>query len=80
MNLQNHNPELFLNLCLPSGFKLDEIKIDSTASFHQLQLHSNHKDPFDRMLIWQCIRSKNILLSEDEKFEQYRELGLQVIS
>lgn len=80
LNLQNHNPELFLSLCLQSGFKLAEASVELIASFAKMPLNENHKDPFDRMLIWQCIQSKKILLSEDGKFDQYRKLGLQMIS
>jgi len=79
LNLQNHNPELFFSLCLQSGFKLAETSAEVMASFYQMPLSENHKDPFDRMLIWQCIQSKKILLSEDGKFDQYRKLGLQLI-
>ncbi|MCQ2592078.1 MAG: type II toxin-antitoxin system VapC family toxin [Treponema sp.] len=39
----------------------------------------NHHDPFDRMLIQQAIRNNLVLLSADEKFQQYEENGLQLI-
>ena len=39
----------------------------------------NHHDPFDRMLIQQAIRNNLVLLSADEKFQQYEENGLQLM-
>lgn len=39
----------------------------------------NHHDPFDRMLIQQAIRNNLVLLSKDEKFQQYEENGLQLL-
>lgn len=37
-----------------------------------------HKDPFDRMLIWQAIKSKMIFLSVDTKMNDYVEFGLKL--
>jgi PIN domain nuclease of toxin-antitoxin system len=79
LHLHHHDPTVFLGICLQSGFKLTEISIQEIASFYQMPLSEQHKDPFDRMLVWQCIQSSHILLSEDGQFEQYRKLGLQVI-
>lgn len=39
----------------------------------------NHHDPFDRMLIQQAIRNNLVLLSADEKFQQYEQNGLQLM-
>ena len=80
LSLHKHNPEFFLGLCLRVGFNLIEISTEEIASYYKLPLVDNHKDPFDRMLIWQCIQSEKILLSGDRKFEQYKNFGLQVIS
>ena len=35
------------------------------------------KDPFDRMLIYQCITKKYTLVSKDQKIETYEEDGLK---
>ncbi len=78
LHLTQHDPEIFLELCLRSGFKLAEIETKHMATFFQLPLHFQHKDPFDRLLIWQCIQLGKILLSEDQKFEYYTHLGLRL--
>ena len=45
----------------------------------QIPLKENHHDPFDRMLIQQTIRNNLVLISNDEKFPQYEENGLQLL-
>lgn len=49
------------------------------VSISQIPLKENHHDPFDRMLIQQAIRNDLILISKDEKFQQYQENGLQLL-
>lgn len=48
------------------------------ASFHQLPRQA-HKDPFDRMLVWQAIRASRVLISRDGSLSGYRELGLRLL-
>ena len=45
----------------------------------QIPQKENHHDPFDRMLIQQAIRNNLVLISKDEKFQQYEENGLQLL-
>ena len=49
------------------------------VSISQIPMKENHHDPFDRMLIQQAIRNNLILISKDEKFQQYEENGLQLM-
>lgn len=46
------------------------------SSFHELPRLS-HKDPFDRMLIWQAIQRKRVLVTKDRDFGAYCEFGLK---
>ena len=39
----------------------------------------DHKDPFDRMIIWQAIREKMIFLSKDSKIPAYQKFGLNLL-
>ena len=48
------------------------------ASFGQLP-RAAHKDPFDRMIVWQAIRQSRILISKDTGLGAYREHGLELI-
>ena len=49
------------------------------VSIGQIPLKENHHVPFDRMLIQQEIRNDLVLISKDEKFQQYEENGLQLM-
>jgi PIN domain nuclease of toxin-antitoxin system len=61
------------------GFTLIPLSpIEALESF-QLPKKSNHKDPFDRMLIHQCIANGYTLASRDKKFEIYKKDGLKLI-
>lgn len=46
------------------------------AGFHKLP-RDKHKDPFDRLIIWQAIQRKMILISKDLSFKLYHEFGLK---
>ncbi|MDR1353013.1 MAG: type II toxin-antitoxin system VapC family toxin [Treponema sp.] len=61
------------------GFTIIEMKERETITFHEFPLKENHKDPFDRMLIWQAITNDMVLLSKDTLIKQYEENGLRII-
>ena len=61
------------------NFTILDLKEDETITFHELPVKDNHKDPFDRMLIWQAIVKKMTIISKDGLFEQYKEDGLKII-
>ena len=60
-------------------FTVMDMQENETITFHELPLKANHKDPFDRMLIWQAITKKMTMISSDESFEQYKEDGLALL-
>ncbi|MEO7675104.1 MAG: type II toxin-antitoxin system VapC family toxin [Pyrinomonadaceae bacterium] len=39
----------------------------------------SHFDPFDRMLIWQAISRKMVLVSGDEQFQRFKPDGLKLL-
>jgi len=61
------------------GFTIMDMQENETITFHKLPLKKNHKDPFDRMLIWQAITKNMTMISKDELFEQYKKDGLKLI-
>ena len=61
------------------NFAVLDLKEDETITFHELPLKDNHKDPFDRMLIWQAIVKKMTMISNDGLFQQYKGDGLKLI-
>jgi PIN domain nuclease of toxin-antitoxin system len=67
LSLGRHTPEEFLESALSLGFHIISPDPGQFASFHKLPSVVGHKDPFDRMLIWQAIQSDLIFLSQDRQ-------------
>ncbi|MDR2796353.1 MAG: type II toxin-antitoxin system VapC family toxin [Spirochaetaceae bacterium] len=61
------------------GFTIIDMKETETITFHELPLKEDHKDPFDRMLIWQAITYDMVLISKDNLLKQYAENGLKLL-
>ena len=63
--------------CMKMGFEL--IPLDPADALNSMQLpqKDNHKDPFDRMLIYQCIVGNYTLISKDIKMALYAKDGLK---
>ncbi|MCL2441811.1 MAG: type II toxin-antitoxin system VapC family toxin [Treponema sp.] len=60
-------------------FSIIDLQENETITFHKLPLKENHKDPFDRMLIWQAMTKNMTIISKDELFNQYKIDGLKLI-
>ena len=60
--------------------KLDILNLSASeaASFYKLP-KATHKDPFDRIIIWQAIYGKMTLITKDRHFEDYKKMGLKTI-
>ena len=52
---------------------------EEAINYSKFPFSENHKDPFDRMLIYQCIRNNYTLISKDGKMENYKNNGLEYI-
>ena len=50
-----------------------------SLSYYHLPYLGSHRDPFDRMLIWQAIKRDMAFISSDPAVEKYRQCGLRVI-
>ena len=61
-----------------SGYYILNLEPEVVASFHKLP-SDGHKDPFDRLIIWQSIHSNFTLLSKDDNFEKYKKYKLEVL-
>jgi len=78
LHLENCEPEQLEGRAKEMGLEILPLAADEAASFHRLPKLS-HKDPFDRMLIWQAITRKLTLVSKDRAFTDYEEHGLTVV-
>jgi PIN domain nuclease of toxin-antitoxin system len=73
------NPAEIFETLLEAGFEVAELQNRLLATYYQLPKKDNHKDPFDRLLIWQAISNGYTLITQDKKIEQYRADGLQFV-
>lgn len=77
LELENISPEALPRVSKEAGFKTLRLSEKEVASFHKLP-KIEHKDPFDRLIIWQAINRNLILVSKDRKLSLYKKSGLQV--
>jgi PIN domain nuclease of toxin-antitoxin system len=75
--IRGMNPEEFYSEIENSFLKCRGMENEELVSFYKLPLE--HKDPFDRVLIWQCIQSDYYLLSVDSKMNNYEKYGLKLL-
>jgi PIN domain nuclease of toxin-antitoxin system len=60
------------------GAKIIPIEADIAASYYELPI-TEHKDPFDRLLIWQAIKGGYTLVSSDQSFQLYEPFDLKLL-
>jgi PIN domain nuclease of toxin-antitoxin system len=78
IELSNCTPADMPDIATQMGIEIIQLGALETASFYQLPKVA-HKDPFDRMIIWQAIQQQRILISKDANFPEYRQFGLKVL-
>jgi PIN domain nuclease of toxin-antitoxin system len=79
LDLGMYTPEEFLHIAEEEGFQVVGPSPEVFASFYKLGSVPGHKDPFDRILIWQALQDKLTLLSHDGDFPKYKPKGLKLI-
>lgn len=80
LDLGEINPDQLLTKIKDSGFEIRDVPSEVMVSYYRLPKKENHRDPFDRMLIWQAIESGLTLISHDRNIEQYKPDGLKLLS
>ena len=78
LELEGITPDELPEFASKMNFEFLSLSSEDAASFYHLPKIS-HKDPFDRMLIWQAIREKMVLISKDSKFAAYEDYGLKIL-
>jgi PIN domain nuclease of toxin-antitoxin system len=76
--LKGMSPEEFFEEIENSFYKLKKLENYELISFYRLPVI--HKDPFDRMLIWQSIKNEMVFISSDNNIKQYNKYGLKSFS
>jgi PIN domain nuclease of toxin-antitoxin system len=70
------NPEELPDFATQMNLEILPITAAEASTFHKLPRLS-HKDPFDRIIIWQAIQRKMALMSKDRDFKAYHKFGLR---
>ena len=78
LELEGITPDALPEFANQMRFELLGLSAEDAAAFHHLP-RTTHKDPFDRMLIWQAIREKMVLISKDRKIVAYEDFGLRIL-
>ena len=78
IDLEGCAPDELPAAALAMQFEILQADANDMASFHALP-KTAHKDPFDRMIIWQAIRLGRTLVSKDDQFASYQDHGLKVM-
>ena len=76
LGLVHMGPEELPQATEEMGLEILPLRSDEAASFHKLPRLA-HKDPFDRLILWQAIHRKMTLISRDRQFTVYRKYGLK---
>ena len=76
LELGGITPQQTLSAAIESGFHVLPLDAEVAAGAHRLPSVAGHRDPFDRLLIWQCIQAGFAMLSWDARFEEYARFGL----
>ncbi|MBI9103528.1 MAG: type II toxin-antitoxin system VapC family toxin [Spirochaetales bacterium] len=76
--IKNKTPEDLYESILESGFEILKIEDRLYSTYYKLPKKEDHREPFDRMLIWQAINHDIVLLSADKKLDLYKEDGLRL--
>jgi PIN domain nuclease of toxin-antitoxin system len=78
LHLKGITPEGLLEVAVEAGFGVHGVSAEDLASSYRLPASTGHRDPFDRLLVWQCIRNSLVFVSADAKVKEYTKHGLKL--
>ena len=79
MDLENFQIQNIPDYCRRLAIEQMPLMPGDAINYSALPFYENHKDPFDRMLINQCISGNYTLISKDDKMKYYEDVGLECI-
>jgi PIN domain nuclease of toxin-antitoxin system len=77
LSLSGFSPADLPGACAQIGFEIKSLSPEDASTYHLLEV-THHKDPFDRMLIWQAIRNSYTFISADKQVKKYAAEGLKL--
>jgi PIN domain nuclease of toxin-antitoxin system len=79
LSLIGFSPADLPEACKQMGFEIKNLSPEDASTYHLLQ-STHHKDPFDRMLIWQAMRNDYTFVSADKQVKKYVAEGLKLLA
>ncbi|MCK4543103.1 MAG: type II toxin-antitoxin system VapC family toxin [Spirochaetales bacterium] len=79
LELNGITPEDILAGSQEAGFEIYNLSVEDIASSYKLPFIDNHRDPFDRLIIWQCMQNDLIMITADEKIKEYGKFNLKLL-
>jgi PIN domain nuclease of toxin-antitoxin system len=55
------------------------LTVEVASTFHQLPRIGEHRDPFERLVVWQAIRENMVLVLRDRAMSAYQTCGLSLL-
>jgi PIN domain nuclease of toxin-antitoxin system len=78
LDLGHYTPKGIMDLCAEYKISIVELNAQEAATLFKLEV-DYHKDPFDRILIWQAIQNNYTFITDDKNIKLYKSEGLKTI-
>ena len=79
LNFDTIKPEILISMATHNKYSIIELAPQIAVTSYALPWKKQHKDPFDRMLIWKALQQNFTIISKDLSFHLYSDLGLKLI-
>ena len=76
--LTNVLPDALPDISRQMDFETMNVDDQTASTFYKLP-GDLHKDPFDRLVVWQAISQNVVLITKDKKLSSYKGLGLKTL-
>lgn len=77
LKLNGITPDKIPDLLVKSGYTIKDISFEIYSTFYKLP-NEIHKDPFDRIIIWESIKNNLFLMTHDKAIKKYVKYGLNI--
>lgn len=76
--LTNVLPDALPDISKQMDFETMNVDEHTASTFYKLP-RDLHKDPFDRLVVWQAISQNVVLITKDKTLSSYKKLGLKTL-